>query len=281
MLDRLSPEQVLHCNTEEQCIELVKLLPATQAALLHWVVELMADVVEEEESNKMNARNVAMVFAPNMTQMSDPLTALMHAVQVMNLLKTLILKTLREREDDDAGAYSSFSSSLSSSGELDEDDGHDQQDDENDSGSEKNYNGSANGRPRDIDKATALRVDSEQLIGVSRRHTSTDFHLPYIRYSNDSEDVSLDDIEECFLRRLEWKSVRESVDEGDSRNSPPSEKEAEWLSSSENVTEASNAIGEERGRTSNATDVSFNELRQTETRIEMTSAAKGELILCS
>lgn len=31
--------------------------------------------------------------------MSDPLTALMHAVQVMNLLKTLITKTLRDRED--------------------------------------------------------------------------------------------------------------------------------------------------------------------------------------
>jgi len=280
VLDRLSPEQVLHCNTEEQCIELVKLLPATQAALLHWVVELMADVVEEEESNKMNARNVAMVFAPNMTQMSDPLTALMHAVQVMNLLKTLILKTLREREDDDAGAYSSFSSSSSLSDELDEEDGHDQQDGENDSGSE-NYNCSANERPKDIDKATALRVDNEQLIGVSRRHTSTDCHLPYVRFSNDNEDVlSLDAIEECFLRRLEWKSVRGSVDEGDSRNSPPSEKEAEWLSSSENT------IGEERGRTSNATDASINELTQTEIRIEMASAevrnaAKGELILCS
>lgn len=31
--------------------------------------------------------------------MSDPLTALMHAVQVMNLLKTLILRTLRDREE--------------------------------------------------------------------------------------------------------------------------------------------------------------------------------------
>src|ERR1044072_8109722 len=29
--------------------------------------------------------------------MADPLTALIHAVQVMNLLKTLILKTLRQR----------------------------------------------------------------------------------------------------------------------------------------------------------------------------------------
>lgn len=32
------------------------------------------------------------------TQMADPLTALMHAVQVMNLLKTLILRTLRNRK---------------------------------------------------------------------------------------------------------------------------------------------------------------------------------------
>lgn len=31
--------------------------------------------------------------------MADPLTALMYAVQVMNFLKTLILKTLKERED--------------------------------------------------------------------------------------------------------------------------------------------------------------------------------------
>ncbi|KAL5987117.1 hypothetical protein ACLOJK_041113 [Asimina triloba] len=40
----------------------------------------MAVVVEEEEAYKMNARNIAMVIAPIMTQMADPLTALMHAV---------------------------------------------------------------------------------------------------------------------------------------------------------------------------------------------------------
>ncbi|KAH7289915.1 hypothetical protein KP509_30G023600 [Ceratopteris richardii] len=97
VLDALPPDQLLQCNTEEDCLALVKMLPPTQAALLNWAVNLMADVVQEEESNKMNARNVAMVFAPNMTQMSDPLTALMHAVQVMNFLKTLILKTLQDR----------------------------------------------------------------------------------------------------------------------------------------------------------------------------------------
>jgi Rho GTPase-activating protein 22/24/25 len=30
----------------------------------------MADVVEQENYNKMNARNIAMVFAPNMTQVN-------------------------------------------------------------------------------------------------------------------------------------------------------------------------------------------------------------------
>lgn len=101
LLDSLSPEQVMQCQTEDDCLELVRLLPLTEVALLDWAVNLMADVVRREHLNKMNAHNIAMVFAPNMTQMADPLTALMHAVQVMNFLKTLILKTLRERRKCD------------------------------------------------------------------------------------------------------------------------------------------------------------------------------------
>ncbi|KAL6005708.1 hypothetical protein ACLOJK_006279 [Asimina triloba] len=171
ILDSLAPEQVMRCNTEEQCAQLVTSLPPMEAALLDWAINLMADVVQQEEHNKMNARNIAMVFAPNMTQarnyqvgitgiyflqpfsgkltsqsylspgdvpigptvppdmahalhvalisvaavgfqhitltskilsfmqMADPLTALIHAVQVMNFLKTLILRILREREE--------------------------------------------------------------------------------------------------------------------------------------------------------------------------------------
>ncbi|XP_048335342.2 rho GTPase-activating protein 3 [Ziziphus jujuba] len=101
VLDSLTPEQVMHCNTEDECAKLVMSLPSINAALLDWAVNLMADVVQHEQFNKMNARNIAMVFAPNMTQMADPLTALIHAVQVMNFLKTLILKVLREREESD------------------------------------------------------------------------------------------------------------------------------------------------------------------------------------
>ncbi|GLT79815.1 hypothetical protein SLA2020_512890 [Shorea laevis] len=117
VLDSLTPEQVMHCNSEENCTQLLKLLPPTESALLDWAINLMVDVVEHEQYNKMNARNIAMVFAPNMTQMADPLTALIHAVQVMNFLKTLILKTLREREESaiKSGFLSSSSDSFAKS----------------------------------------------------------------------------------------------------------------------------------------------------------------------
>ena len=58
----------MECHTEDRCIAIIQTLPPTEAALLNWAVNLMADVVQEERFNKMNARNVAMVFAPNMTQ---------------------------------------------------------------------------------------------------------------------------------------------------------------------------------------------------------------------
>uniref|UniRef100_A0A7N0V509 Uncharacterized protein n=1 Tax=Kalanchoe fedtschenkoi TaxID=63787 RepID=A0A7N0V509_KALFE len=111
ILDSLPPEQVMQAHSEEECTKLVKSLPATQAALLDWTVNLMADVVQMEHVNKMNDRNVAMVFAPNMTQMSDPLTALKYAVHVMNFLRTLIIRTLREREHSVVDSPSSLASS--------------------------------------------------------------------------------------------------------------------------------------------------------------------------
>ncbi|KAL6537886.1 hypothetical protein OROHE_012173 [Orobanche hederae] len=88
VLDSLSFEQVMQCQSEDDCDALVTLLPPTESALLDWAINLMTDIVQEEHLNKMNLRNIAMVFAPNMTQ-----------IQVMNFLKTLIGKTLRESED--------------------------------------------------------------------------------------------------------------------------------------------------------------------------------------
>ncbi|KAK4408013.1 Rho GTPase-activating protein 2 [Sesamum angolense] len=171
VLDGLSPEQVLQCNTEEEFIELVKQLKPTESALLGWAIDLMADVVEEEESNKMNARNIAMVFAPNMTKMSDPLTALMHAVQVMNLLKALIMKKLRERGET-TGGYSPVSSRF-----LDG----------------QTY-------------ADYYRGQHEMDTSCGSRGPASDDEEP-VNYSPSSEDKdeveSLSEIEESFLRQLD------------------------------------------------------------------------------
>ncbi|KAK6937457.1 CRIB domain [Dillenia turbinata] len=171
VLDGLSPEQVLQCNTEEESVELMNQLKPTEAALLNWAVDLMADVVEEEESNKMNARNIAMVFAPNMTQMSDPLTALMHAVQVMNLLKMLIIKRLRELEEAAMEGYSPVS--LHSS---------EQQSDEFDS-------------QHDMDTSCELGRPTSDYDGNANLSQSSD--------DEDREDEveSLSEIEQCFFKQ--------------------------------------------------------------------------------
>ncbi|KAL1201889.1 Rho GTPase-activating protein 5 [Cardamine amara subsp. amara] len=103
VLDPLPSEQVMQCESDEDFVKVVRLLPQTEASLLNWAINLMADVVQFDHVNKMNSRNLALVFAPNMSQMADPLTALMYAVQVMKLLKSLTEKTVREREITPSG----------------------------------------------------------------------------------------------------------------------------------------------------------------------------------
>ncbi|XP_057535101.1 rho GTPase-activating protein 2 [Amaranthus tricolor] len=185
VLDGLSPEQVLQCNTEEDYILLVKQLKPMEAALLNWAIDLMTDVVEDEELNKMNARNIAMVFAPNMTQMSDPLTALMHAVQVMNLLKTLITKTLREREESVTDDNYSPMSSRSSGQESEE---------EYDSQREIDTNYESRGAGSDCDESADYCHNRE--------------------YEHEEEFPCLSEIEECFLQHLnQSKGIGNQKDE--------------------------------------------------------------------
>lgn len=109
--------------------------------------------------------------------MSDPLTALMHAVQVMNLLKTLIIKTVREREENATGGYSPMSS-CSSDHQTDED--FDSQ--------------------HDMDTSSDFREQASD-------------YDENAHYSHGSEDEvedevqSLSEIEKCFLRQLDHKKT--------------------------------------------------------------------------
>ncbi|GKE29270.1 Rho GTPase-activating protein 5-like protein [Tanacetum coccineum] len=98
VLNPLAPETVIQCQAEEDYPTLRCQLSPTETALLDWAINLIDDVIQDKHLNKMNSHNIVMVFAPNMTQMVDPLTALMYAVKVMNVMKTLINKTLRDSE---------------------------------------------------------------------------------------------------------------------------------------------------------------------------------------
>lgn len=106
--------------------------------------------------------------------MSDPLTALMHAVQVMNLLKTLIMKTLREREEASSGGYSPMSSH-SSDRQMHED--FDSQEDM-DTGDESR--GPNSDVENDVDDYNQSSEDGDE----------------------DEDEGSLSEIEDCFLRQL-------------------------------------------------------------------------------
>uniref|UniRef100_A0A7N0T8W9 Uncharacterized protein n=1 Tax=Kalanchoe fedtschenkoi TaxID=63787 RepID=A0A7N0T8W9_KALFE len=171
VLDGLSPEQVLNCTSEEESVKLLKQLEPTESALLSWAIDLMADVVEEEEFNKMNARNIAMVFAPNMTQMSNPLTALMHAVQVMNFLKTLILKKLEQREQVTTRGYSPLLSQCSG---------------------------------QDSEREVNMLQELNSSVELRRLATSSDYggYCQHSESEDDAEMISPRDAEDDFLRQL-------------------------------------------------------------------------------
>lgn len=115
--------------------------------------------------------------------MSDPLTALMHAVQVMNFLKTLILRTLRERDDAATGEeYTPYSSPASSSRHND---------------AECCY-----GREQDMDRSCELS-DMHSQISKSGRHA--DYLVRYNTCFDSEQEMGdhLSEVEEGFLRRLE------------------------------------------------------------------------------
>lgn len=107
--------------------------------------------------------------------MSDPLTALMHAVQVMNLLKTLIMKTIREREESATGEYSPMSSRSSH---------------------QQTY--------EDFDSQQEMDISCELQAPTS----DNDDNCPYNHSSEDEDEVELlSEIEECFLRQLDGKNT--------------------------------------------------------------------------
>lgn len=128
--------------------------------------------------------------------MSDPLTALMHAVQVMNFLKTLILKTLREREEATLGPYCpSLSPSSSHSDKVCYDTEKEEM--------EKNEEFTKSDSNEDQDASShqeELSSDCE-----TERSASSNYRIYYTSYMSEDECDSLDEMEASSLKKLEWK----------------------------------------------------------------------------
>lgn len=131
-------------------------------------------------------------------QMSDPLTALMHAVQVMNFLKTLILKTLREREEATLGPYCPSSSSSPSSSHSDKA-CYDTENEEMEKTEEFTKANSA-------EDQDASSHQEELSSDCETERSASNYHTYYTSYMSEDECDSLDmEMEASSLRKLEWK----------------------------------------------------------------------------
>lgn len=116
--------------------------------------------------------------------MTDPLTALMHAVQVMNLLKTLITRTLAEREATSSGSEG-YSPSHSSNSQTDSD--------------------SDNAQDMEVScesQGTDSESGGEEEEGQQQQQQDEE-HLSRRSTQEDENDIgSLSSVEKCFLSQL-------------------------------------------------------------------------------
>lgn len=140
--------------------------------------------------------------------MSDPLTALMHAVQVMNLLKTLIVITLRERDEAVSGGYSPLSSHSSS--QQTEEDLYSQHEDMCSQHDEDLYS-----QNEDLYSHPGIDFSCELRGPPSEYDDHANFHGENEDEDEDGVEVeSLSGVEESFLRQLdENKNVAHSFHE--------------------------------------------------------------------
>lgn len=112
--------------------------------------------------------------------MTDPLTALMHAVQVMNLLKTLITRTLAEREETATGSEG-YSPSHSSNSQTDSD----------------------SDNAQDMEVSCESQGTDSECGEEEEEEEQKQEHLSRQSIHEDENDVgSLSSIEKCFLSQL-------------------------------------------------------------------------------
>jgi len=99
ILRQLPKETLLACSGEKECLAAYNQLEEPNQTLMSWLLDLMAEVASYEEENKMNARNLAIVLAPNLFRASDydPKESMQISQKVVTLCNTLIIRRMRDR----------------------------------------------------------------------------------------------------------------------------------------------------------------------------------------
>lgn len=98
---RLLNSMPLDCIKTGKC-ELDKDLPEPNLSIFYWFIDLMAETVELEEFNRMNAKAMAIVIAPNLYSTYEkalPQEIMQEMSGAVSIVEAELTKRLRQRQD--------------------------------------------------------------------------------------------------------------------------------------------------------------------------------------
>jgi len=104
VLNSVPKETLIHANELDDCLKVLTSLPEPNRSITKWLLELLADVAANEQQNKMSARNLAIVVAPNLFSTSeiDPVESLTLSQKVVNFVFQLLEYQLSEKSHSDS-----------------------------------------------------------------------------------------------------------------------------------------------------------------------------------
>lgn len=102
VLSGLSRESLIALSCREDSLGALEQLPRQSRDLLEWIVELMCDVVDHANDNKMSAKSCAIVMGPNLYHVAsdvaaNPMQALIQSQKAVQFLQHLIEHTTERR----------------------------------------------------------------------------------------------------------------------------------------------------------------------------------------
>ena len=101
ILSSISQEEIAQCTTGAECMQVLQGFPPQRKGLVLWLLELMADVAEEQDENKMNERAIAIVIAPNLYEPdknASPMEGVVFTQKMTKFLSELLFHYITVRQ---------------------------------------------------------------------------------------------------------------------------------------------------------------------------------------